>query len=283
MNHWCLYQNSIGYVHAFWRDSTNALNHSRVFSDNFNSGEAWEVSKILAVSALEFDVAVDDQGIIRLAYIRILSTEEAPSGIYYRTSKDNGASWITSQALYESQYFRSLKSGDANVKLSVSIEGSTYVVWDNRPLKLILFTKSIDGENSWTEPKVLKSAEIEDGNSIPFGVNITVNGNDLLITWLSGQPNENCDQFSQWSADSGNSWSTPLLVFQSNYGCSPESKLSALQDGLILFEVNMEDQPAVLAWNGSQWSNRQNILTSFTDPDTYNSIQLSWSTIHTKG
>ena len=267
-----LVSDSEGYVHAFWIDSTNALFYSRVFADNFSTGESWEESKELAESAVDFNVAVDDKGIIHLAYVRILSTEESPSGIYYRASKDNGANWNTSQALYQSQYFRSLKPEEANVKLTTSGDGSIYVVWDNRPLKLILFTKSIDGGNSWTEPEVLKGPDVEDGNNIPFGVNIAVNGNDMLITWQSGQPNANCDQYSQWSADNGNSWSTPLLVIQSKYGCSPESKLFAIQDGLILLEVNMENQPALLAWNGSQWSNRQNILTSFTDPDTYNSI-----------
>ena len=267
-----LVSDSEGYIHAFWIDSTNALFYSRVLADNFSTGESWEESKELAESAVDFNVAIDDKGIIHLAYVRILSTEESPSGIYYRASKDNGANWDTSQALYQSQYFRSLTPEEANVKLTTSGDGSIYVVWDNRPLKLILFTKSIDGGNSWTEPKVLKGPDVEDGNNIPFGVNIAVNGNDMLITWQSGQPNANCDQYSQWSTDNGNSWSTPLLVIQSKYGCSPESKLFAIQDGLILLRANMENQPALLAWNGSQWSNRQNILTSFTDPDTYNSI-----------
>ncbi|MFZ2095199.1 MAG: sialidase family protein, partial [Anaerolineales bacterium] len=267
-----LVSDSEGYVHAFWIDSTNALFYSRVLADEFSTGTSWEERKKLAEPAVDFSVVIDGKGIIHLAYVRILSTEELPSGIYYRTSKDNGANWYTSRALYQSQYFRSLKPEEAYVKLATSGDGSVYVVWDNRPLKLIFFSKSTDGGNSWTDPKILKSPAVEDGNNIPFGVNIAVNGNDMLITWQSGQPNANCDQYSQWSTDNGNSWSTPLLVMQSKFGCSPESKLFALQDGLILLIANMENQPASLAWNGFQWSNRQNILTSFTDPDTYNSI-----------
>jgi hypothetical protein len=269
-----LVTDSEGYVHAFWVDSTNALFYSRVLANNFSTGEAWEESRELAESAVDFNVIIDDNGSIHLAYVRTLSTEESPSGIYYRTSKDKGESWYYSQALYQSQYFRSITPEEANVKLSASGDGSLYVVWDNRLLKLIVFSKSIDGGKSWIEPEVLKDPDVENGNNIPFGINIAVNGNDMLITWQSGQPNANCDQFSQLSTDSGNSWSTPLLVIQSKYGCSPESKLSTIRDGLILLEVNMEDQPALLAWNGSQWSNRQNILTSFTDPDTYNSINF---------
>jgi hypothetical protein len=266
-----LVADSQGYVHAFWINSANALFYSRVLADNFSTGESWEESKELAESAVYFNVAADDKGIIHLAYVRILSTEESPSGIYYRASKDSGANWSTSRALYQSQYFRSLKPEEANVKLTVSGDGSVYVVWDNRLLKLILFSKSIDGGNSWTEPEVLKSPDVGDGTNFPFGVNIAVSGN-MLITWQLGQPNANCDQYSQWSTDNGNSWSTPLLVSQSKYGCSPESELFAIQDGLIVLIANMEDQPALLAWNGSQWSNRQNMLTSFTDPATYNSI-----------
>ena len=267
-----LVSDSEGYIHAFWIDSTNALFYSRVLADNFSTGEAWGDSKELAASAVDFYVAVDDKGIIHLAYVRILSTEELPSGIYYRASKDSGANWDTSQGLYQSQYFRSLKPEEANVKLTTSGDGSIYVVWDNRFLKLILFTKSIDGDKSWTEPKVLKGPDVGGGNNIPFGVNIAANGNEMIITWQSGQPDANCDLYSQRSTDNGNFWSTPLLVIQSKYGCSPESKLFAIQDGLILLRANIENQPAILAWNGSQWSNLQNILKSFTDPDTYNSI-----------
>ena len=267
-----LVSDSEGYIHAFWINSTNVLFYSRVLADKFSFGDEWEESIELAESAVDFNVALDDKGIIHLAYVRILSTEESPSGIYYRASKNKGANWFPSQALYQSQYLRSLNPEEANIKLTAARDGSVYMVWDNRLLKLILFTKSLDGGNSWTEPIVLKGPDVEDGNNIPFGVNIAVNGNDMLITWQSGQPNANCDQYSQSSTDYGNSWSTPLLVIQSKYGCSPESKLFAIQNGLTLLRTNMENQPALLAWNGTQWSNRQNILTSFTDPDTYNPI-----------
>jgi len=269
-----LKSDSEGYIHAFWVDTTNSLLYSRVFSNQFSNAESWEVRKALAESAVYFNVDVDNQGSIHLAYIRTLSTEESPSGIYYRTSRDNGVSWYLSQALYLSQYFRSLTSEEANVKITTSGDGSIYMVWDNRPLKIILFSKSLDWGNSWTEPEVLNNPDLEDGSNIPFGVNIEVNGNGMLITWQSGQPNANCNQFSQWSADNGVSWSTPLLIIQSKYGCSPETKLSTLQGDLILLEENMEDQPAILAWDGSQWSNRQNILSSFPDPDTYNAINI---------
>ena len=267
-----LVSDSEGYIHAFWIDRSNHLFYSRVQADNFSSGYLWNERKELAESAVDFNVAVDAIGTVHLAYVRILSTEESPSGIYYRASTDNGEEWDTSQVLYQSQYLRFLTPEEANVKLTASEDGSIYVVWDNRPLKLILFTKFINGENSWTEPKVLKGPNVEDGNNIPFGVNIALNGDDMLITWQSGQPNANCDRYSQSSTDNGNSWSTPLLVIQSKFGCSPASRLFAIQDGLILLRANMENQPALLAWNGYQWSNRQNILTSFTDPITINSI-----------
>ena len=267
-----LVTDSAGYIHAFWIDPTNALYYSRVFADNFSSAESWEASKELAASAQDFNVSVGGNGIIHLAYVRILSTDEAPSGVYYRVSKDSGANWDTSQVLYQSQYFRSLKPDQANVKLTASGDGSIYVVWDNPLLKLILFTNSIDGAQSWTEPKVLIGPDVEEGNNIPFGGNIAVNGNGILITWQSGQPEAYCDQYSQWSTDIGYSWSTPLLISQSKYGCSPDTELFTIQDGLILLRANLENQPTLLAWNGFQWSNRQRILTSFTDPETYDSI-----------
>ena len=261
-----------GFIHAFWTDSTNALLYSRVFARQFSRGASWEETKGLAKSATDFDVVYDERGIIHLAYIRILSTTISPSGVYYQRSSDNGAHWANSQLLYQSQYFRSLVSEEANVKLSTAGDDNVYVVWDNRFLKRIFLTKSMNGGKSWTEPIVFKGPEIENGASIPFGINISANGDNVLIIWQFGQPAANCDQYSQWSTDNGNSWNTPLLIFQSQYSCSPESKMFVNQDGLIFLMTNMEAQSILLAWNGSQWSDRQNILSSFTDPDTYNSI-----------
>lgn len=261
-----------GYIHAFWINNMDALFYSRVSSEYFNTAEAWENSIELAESAVDLSVAVDAKARIHLAYIRTLSTVESPSGVYYRVSKNGGANWNSPKIIYQSQYFRSLLPEESSLNIIVSTETSVYVVWDNRPLKLIQFSKSLDEGSSWSEPSDLKNPDFDYGNNIPFGINIVLISTDILITWKFGQPNANCDQYSQLSTDNGNSWNTPTLINQAKYGCSSDSKIFNLNSGFILYEVNIENQPTLLAWNGSEWSDGQDILVSFIDNSTNNLI-----------
>lgn len=269
-----LIPDSLGHILAFWTDRNNELFYSRVTAEKFTDGAAWEPIQLIAGSAVNFDAVIDDNGNIHVAYVRILSTPDAPSGIYYRISSDNGVNWNNSQALDQSQYFRTLTHDDTNVKLATSQDGYIYVVWDNRPLKRIYFIKSSDGGISWNVPQTIKGPENQDGNNIPFGINIAGNGDGIIISWQSGQPNANCDQLSQWSIDKGDSWSGPQIISQGTYSCSPDTTWFVLQDGLLLLESNIEEQTVLRAWNGVQWSYSQNIPTSFTDPETYNFINF---------
>lgn len=266
---------SLGFVHAFWTNSSGALLYARILADSFSNSSAWENYQILAESAIDFSAQIDKIGSIQLAYVRILSNEGAPSGIYYRASHDNGANWDNSRSLYLSEYYRSLTSGGASVDITTANDNSVYVVWDNRPLKLILFSKSKDSGNSWSDPFVFQGPNDEAGNNIDFGATLIVNESGMLITWQSGQPDANCDQYSQWSTDDGSSWDTPQLIIESTFGCTPEKKFTILQNGMVLLIENIENQPVLFAWDGSQWSNRQNIITSFFDPETMNYIIYS--------
>lgn len=263
---------SSGYIDAFWIDRTNVLLYSRVSADKFSDATAWGDAQQLAESAADFSVVLDNNGTIHLAYTRLLSTEELPSGIYYQNSQDSGTTWSDAQLLYKSQYFRSLKPEDTNINLSVNEEGAVYIVWDNRPLKLLLFIKSQNDGNTWLDPQVIRGSQPEDGSNIPFGINITTNGNNALIIWDLGQPNANCNQYSQWSTNNGDAWNAPVLVSQNQYGCSPKSKMFVNQDGTFLLMTTQENQPAILAWDASRWSNRQNVISSFIDPDTNRSV-----------
>lgn len=270
-----LLADNTGFIHAFWMNSTDTLLYSRVLAEKFDNALSWEKTKFLAESAIDFDVVVDKLGSIHLAYVRKLSTPVTPSGIYIIESNNNGGKWGNPQMLYQSQYYRSLPPEETNVKLTTSNYGnSVYVVWDNRPLKRLFLAKSLGGGSTWTEPQELKGPNVGDGDIIPFNVNISVNGDNVLLIWQSGQPNANCDQYSQFSTDQGDTWNTPKIIVQSKYGCSSNNKLFADQDGSILLMTKVEDQLVLIAWNGSQWGNPQTVLSNIIDPDTFVPIIL---------
>ncbi len=97
-----------GFIHAFWIDEDGILLSSRVASDGFGEGTSWSTAQSVAESAVNFDVTVDNQGNLNLAYVRPLESEDFPAGVYYRKSIDNGASYSEANLLYKSRYVRSL-------------------------------------------------------------------------------------------------------------------------------------------------------------------------------
>ncbi len=55
----------------------------------------------LANTAIALDATVDERGTIHLAYLRPVSEDGFPAGIYYRRTTDNGDSWYLPELLYE--------------------------------------------------------------------------------------------------------------------------------------------------------------------------------------
>ena len=71
-----------GNIHAFWTDEQDRLFSSYVPSLNFSNPGSWSTPAQLAESAVDFDVVVDSQGQLHLAYVRALDSTEFPAGIY---------------------------------------------------------------------------------------------------------------------------------------------------------------------------------------------------------
>ena len=148
----------LGYIHALWIDKDNTLRFSRVANQNFGLSGSWEAQQTLASSAVDFDLAIDDDGRLHLAYVRILDDGVFPAGIYYRNSKSTGTNWSQTVSLFSSDYFRTLTVNNANVRLTSVGSGDTaklFVAWDNRPRKRVLLSQSNDGGDSWEDPLVV--------------------------------------------------------------------------------------------------------------------------------
>lgn len=267
-----LIADSKGYVHAFWVDQNNQLYYSRVQGKSFANGANWDPAQILANSAVDFDVSLDDQDQIHLAYVRAIDDSGFPAGIYYRQSTADGASWGNPQVLYKSQYFRALTNKNANVSISTDQNNSgqnIYVVWDNRPRKQVYFARSTDGGALWSEPTEIDKPDTNNGFATPFNIRIATNGQGTLMEWQVGSGSGNCKQTFQWSTDNGNTWGNQRIMLDTLRGCAVENQYFESGDFLLL-ATTINSQIYFLAWNGDSWSDPlpQIELSGFQDTET---------------
>lgn len=272
-----LFADSKGYVHAFWVDQNNQLNYSRVLGSQFANGANWDATQTLANSAVDYDVALDNQDHIHLAYVRILDEGGFPAGIYYRQSTANGASWSNVKILYQSQYFRSLTNQNANVSIATDRKGAgqnIYVAWDNRPRKQVYFSNSTDGGDKWSDPSEIDKPEATNGFATPFNIRVVANDQGIMMEWQVGDPVGSCTQDYQWSTDAGVSWSDRQSMLNQLGACAQENQYFETKDGTILLASTIQTQIYFLAWNGSQWSDAQpqSELSGFQDPETFDQV-----------
>jgi hypothetical protein len=266
-----------GGTHAFWiNNRTNALYYSNLSSGrDFKSG--WTGRSRLADSVLDFKVVISSQGIVHVGYVTSLGTDINPAGVYYL--QINAAKRSSAKNLYPSPYFRSLGSDSANVRIVVSEENeleTVYLVWDDRPQKRILIAKSLDGGESWEEASQILGPEDLAGTTTPFNVNIAVLNDEVLLTWQSGIPGEQCTQYSAWSTDGGKGFEEPQKISDQFMLCpqAVEFVLSNKEFSVVLF--NTLDEISLMAWDGSVWSEPQlqSQIVAFLNPVTLESVIL---------
>ena len=269
------------YIFAIWITPQGSLYASRVFNRSFDNVAAWHEAQLLSASAASFAAAIDASGALHVAYTRILDGNSNPAGIYHTRSIRNGLDWSAPVLLYESPYFRTLGSGDANLNLTTAGTADApivFTVWDNRPRKQVLLAKSSDGGVSWEPPMQVAGPSPDSGLDGPFNIRLGAKENNLVLVWQSGQPGGSCTQFFQSSGDAGATWSEAQVMIEDLPGCAQANDFVAIQaasPGSLLFLLTkIQSQIFLSAWNGSQWSEpqAQPILSGFEDPEIYSQV-----------
>ena len=262
-------------IHIFWRDNKNRLYHSRTLPERLDNPAIWNGPTIISDSILDFDAKIDTYGNVNLAFLKNSGTDIDPAGIYYQKSKGTG--WSEKVRLYASQYYRSLQSENAHVRIATSsneTNDNVYVVWDDLAQKKILMSSSENSGDNWGEAYTLVTTDEKSGSEIPHGAEINIVGNNVLLMWQLGQETKRCVQGSRLSDDYGITWGETLVLFGDLGVCPEYAGFYNLYDEYSLSLFKIQGDLALVAWNGNQWSDIQiqNELSTLQNPVTLDQI-----------
>lgn len=268
-----------GIVYIFYETVDHTLTFAEAASEKLGDPGAWESRFPLSKQVLAYDFAVDTQGFLHIVYIRNVDSALGPAGVYYMQSQNTGRSWSAEKLLYSSQYFRTTESNGAHVQVSTSSvegEGKVIVAWDNIALKRIFMASSTDSGLNWSEPVQLKGAEDTGGYNTPYNVYISLAGERTLLTWEVGEPGSSqCILYGQWSADGGATWGEVDALLGNRSMCPQDVDFLVNKDGSIIALMSyLQNNPSLMAWNGSEWSEPQiqNEISYFVNPVTNETI-----------
>lgn len=267
-------------VHVFWLDKDKRLFYGQATPGDLPYSQNWILVYRLANSVESYNVSVDLQGALHVAYVQSSLVDDKPAGVYYTQSPSAGGFWIESRLLYQSEYFRSATQNDLYLRVSTSNNRNNqrvYVTWDNRAQKRVFMATSADSGLTWREAQQIKGPEDTGGFDTPFNLTVSAFGRDVLLIWQVGEPGSSkCTVYSQWSEDGGENWADAVAVLGGRTECPLSTRI--IDRNAEYMSVIFEGQvsPFVVAWNGSQWSGpiAQTQLPSIINPLTFDAILL---------
>lgn len=278
-------------IHILWLGERHELFYARALGETLDTPAAWQARAQLDSFVLDFDVRMDEQGGIHLAYIKnpiafadasgrlpAIAASSA-TGIFYRRWTTAANSWNSASLLYDSPYLRSLTTDTAHIGIAASrmLDGDhVYVVWDNQAEKRILWATSIDGGVSWEPARNLITPQASWGYSAPYHGEIDILKDQILVRWQVGEPGVQCTSYSWASSDGGKSWDEPVKIMSEIAGCPQQSMFVSLDPDYSVTLFTFQDNLAISAWNGIQWSfpEIQSGPSSVTNPTTLDVITL---------
>lgn len=269
-----------GSIHLFWIASDQGLFYGQATPSDFGIPSNWKTSSRLARDVMSFDVALDAQGALHIAYVRKSTTDANPAGVYYRQSIIGGGFWSESARLYETEYFRAAKQNDVYVRVSTSnIRNSqkVFVTWDNRAQKRVFMAVSQDSGTTWGEAQQIKGPEDTGGIDTPFNLTVSAFGERVLLIWQAGEPGSSlCTVYSQFSEDGGVNWGDTTAVLGGRSECPLSTKIIGNDGKYVSVMFIGQVNPILVAWNGTQWSDIQSLtqLPSLVNPLTYDAVLL---------
>lgn len=269
-----------GRVHIFWTSEKNALMYAQVNETNLGNPANWRVSSPLDTDVYDFDAFIDVSGRVHVSYVKNPTPpSNEVSGVYYIRSLSGGLTWEPEKLLFESPYFRSIDETSAHVRIVASNDPNdenVYSVWDDRSQKRIFMGISRNGGRDWEAIREVIAPDQALGSQTPFGSDINVLDDKLLLTWQLGDPGANCALYSRSSGDSGESWDEPIRFLAASTQCPERTEFLSVDSRYSVMLMMTEGELSLIAWNGSVWSNpeSQSGPSSISNPATFEPVIL---------
>jgi hypothetical protein len=156
-------------------------------------------------------------------------------------------------------------------------QDAIYIVWDDRSQKRIFIANSGDGGLNWDAVKEMVAPQENLGNRTPYNADIDVLEDQVLATWLVGEPDTGiCTPFSWFSSDGGETWGEQLPILSEAAPCPERSEFISIDPDYSASLFTLQGDLSLSVWNGSGWSNPQiqTGLSLITNPATFDPILL---------
>ncbi len=193
------------------------------------------------------------------------SDDNSPAGIYY--TRFEAERWLGPTNVLQSPQF-----GIESFDVTTAATGRIYVVWSTRPNSALYFSwANLDQANSplnWAEPILLPVP-----SAAPSAPDIFVTPAGIIYVTYSIPLNENRGVYYLRSDDNGNTWSTPVQIFDAvsaGWESVDEAGLTLTADGKVYAlwtRFSLPDGPGSLALyyarsvdGGQTWSEPEEVV-----------------------
>ncbi|HEY3342542.1 MAG TPA: sialidase family protein, partial [Anaerolineae bacterium] len=265
-----------GGVYAFWTDIGSRLMMEQI------SGGARYTQTVSAGPVVSFAVTQNGDTGLQIGYIKSRDDQGSPAGVYYRIL--TGGQLSAALPVFNSSYFRSIKTGASGVSVASSGHGTVVVAWDDPYQGRGFYAHSVDDGKTWTAPKPVSST----GLAVQAHVAYTPNSEFMLI-WRDPAAGA-CVLMQARSNDGMNTWTSPQRVLSGISRC-PErwnfTKVAADQMWLLGMPASVSpetasqtnqvvsDQAAIALWNNSTWTAQASLNLSFYDEAISRTLSLT--------
>jgi len=133
------------------------------------------------------------------------------SEIYYKKSTNGGTSWTTKRLTYSS-------SSSSRPTIAIDSNNHLHIVWedDSPGNEEIYYKRSTDGGSTWATKRLTYNSGSSYNPTIAADFN-----NHLHVVWFDMTPG-NSEIYYKMSTDSGTSWSTKRLTYNSGNSRAPD-------------------------------------------------------------
>ena len=180
--------------------------------------------------------------------------------IVYSRSDDGGATWPVRVEVPGG----SVTSEDYPIypRLAVDGRGRVHLVWTVQafPGRLVMYARSDDGGETWSEPVEIDNAAEPDYQPDfgPVFIDVETHGDDEVHLIWDGAPTVERNHI--WSADGGDSWSAPTILFPEITSVGRAGWNDMVFDSAGVLHAVALGKPWNAVWSNGSWSPSQAIV-----------------------